>query len=42
VLNLNITTSGWLDPDMLHRPEAYSRYLDLHILPFSPADSTDT
>jgi hypothetical protein len=29
------------EPDMLHCPEAYSRYRDLHILPLSPADSTD-
>jgi hypothetical protein len=29
------------EPDMLHCPEAYSRYRDLHILPLSRADSTD-
>ncbi|MDP9223984.1 MAG: hypothetical protein M3P18_09025, partial [Actinomycetota bacterium] len=29
------------EPDILHCPEAYSRYRDLHILPLSLADSTD-
>jgi hypothetical protein len=29
------------EPDMPHRPEAYSRYRDLHIRPLLLADSTD-
>jgi len=28
------------EPDLLHCPEAYSRYRDLHILPRSLDDST--